>query len=555
MEISRTNTVICPPAGISQEIMPDQHWYILPASWLRTLRILATNDSKANSPASLSDLSHPDLEPLINSPLYEESSSIGPNGEGLFFRSQPARGELHEGGWRVKDTLVEEESGDMVFVPAETWEKIVRWYGASKPPSGLLRCTQSNDQGEVVIEVNPPTLLLHRTVADNETLPTSQPLRITTSKFAQLSDLHRSAKEALGIDLQEKSRLWKLEMPPAVLTETPSTASGSVMDVRPPTYGDSTTPPSVGVPAKRLPSLSAKLLVSQPREVEGKRGGLEDDPLVEDALLDSGDCLAIEQANLGAWSIEVGEEGQAEEKVKARPPLFTQPFAFSGSGNGVASSSKLAPPAGVTTRSQMAAAGSSKAKTRGLRGLQNLGNTCFMNSALQCLSNTKELSEYFQSEEYLSEVNKTNPLGMHGRVALTFGNLIKEIWDPSGGASSNSYYSGNSVTPREFKLTIGKFAPSFAGYGQQDTQELLAFLLDGLHEDLNRIYKKPYIEKPDWKDGGTNEDLARMGKECWDGYRKRNDSIIVDLFQGQLKSTLICPDCKKVRNVWHSYYR
>jgi ubiquitin carboxyl-terminal hydrolase 4/11/15 len=147
------------------------------------------------------------------------------------------------------------------------------------------------------------------------------------------------------------------------------------------------------------------------------------------------------------------------------------------------------------------------------------------------------------ADEYRNEVNYDNPLGMHGKVALAFGNLIKEIWD---GGSSNSYY-GNSVNPREFKHVIGKFAPSFAGYGQQDTQELLAFLLDGLHEDLNRIQKKPYIEKPDWKDGGTDDDLARMGKECWEGYKKRNDSIIVDLFQGQLKSTLICPDCHKVR--------
>ncbi len=142
---------------------------------------------------------------------------------------------------------------------------------------------------------------------------------------------------------------------------------------------------------------------------------------------------------------------------------------------------------------------------------------------------------------------------MHGRVASAFGKLIKDIWDANASGSSNSFYGhGNAVVPREFKATIGRFAPSFAGYGQQDSQELLAFLLDGLHEDLNRIYKKPYIEKPDWKDGGTDEDLALMGKDCWEGYQKRNDSIIVDLFQGQLKSTLVCPDCQKVSTLLYS---
>ena len=50
------------------------------------------------------------------------------------------------------------------------------------------------------------------------------------------------------------------------------------------------------------------------------------------------------------------------------------------------------------------------------------------------------------------------------------------------------------VTPSHFKYQLGKFAPQFQGYGQQDSQELLAFLLDGLHEDLNRIKRKPYIE-------------------------------------------------------------
>jgi hypothetical protein len=46
-----------------------------------------------------------------------------------------------------------------------------------------------------------------------------------------------------------------------------------------------------------------------------------------------------------------------------------------------------------------------------------------------------------------------------------------------------------------FKYTIGQFAPRFNGFAQHDSQELTAFLLDGLHEDLNRVKKKPYIEE------------------------------------------------------------
>ena len=127
---------------------------------------------------------------------------------------------------------------------------------------------------------------------------------------------------------------------------------------------------------------------------------------------------------------------------------------------------------------------------------------------------------------------------MHGLVAEAFGALLSRLWVQN----SNS---GSSYSPREFKQVLARFAPAFSGYQQHDAQELLAFLLDGLHEDLNRILKKPYVEKPEWK-GGDEEALVDLAKKSWEGYMLRNDSVIVDLFQGQYKSTLVCPDCQKV---------
>jgi hypothetical protein len=107
----------------------------------------------------------------------------------------------------------------------------------------------------------------------------------------------------------------------------------------------------------------------------------------------------------------------------------------------------------------------------GAVGLQNLGNTCFMNSILQCLSNTQILTEMFLSTSYKDQINYDNPLGHNGKIALVYGKLIKEIWS---GAFTK-------VVPREFKTTIGEYRSSFAGYDQQDSQELLNCLLDGLH--------------------------------------------------------------------------
>uniref|UniRef100_A0A6Q2Y366 Ubiquitin carboxyl-terminal hydrolase n=1 Tax=Esox lucius TaxID=8010 RepID=A0A6Q2Y366_ESOLU len=168
----------------------------------------------------------------------------------------------------------------------------------------------------------------------------------------------------------------------------------------------------------------------------------------------------------------------------------------------------------------------------GLCGLSNLGNTCFMNSALQCLSNASPLTEYFLDDRYEAEINRENPLGMRGEIAEAYADLVKQMW-----LSRSSY-----VAPRTFKTQVGRFAPQFSGYQQQDSQELLAFLLDGLHEDLNRVKKKPYLALQDAA-GRPDEIVA---KEAWTNHRLRNDSIIVDIFHGLFKSTLVCPECAKV---------
>eukprot|EP01103_Thecamoeba_quadrilineata_P004151 TRINITY_DN1387_c0_g1_i4.p1 TRINITY_DN1387_c0_g1~~TRINITY_DN1387_c0_g1_i4.p1 ORF type:complete len:787 (+),score=121.77 TRINITY_DN1387_c0_g1_i4:945-3305(+) len=156
-----------------------------------------------------------------------------------------------------------------------------------------------------------------------------------------------------------------------------------------------------------------------------------------------------------------------------------------------------------------------------------------MNSALQCLSNTPPLNRYFLSEEYKKEINRNNPLGMKGNLAEQYGSLMKQMW-------SGCY---QSVPPKNFKWVLSKFAPQFSGYSQHDSQELLAFVLDGLHEDLNRITKKPYIEEPD--NDGSQDDSTAAGA-AWERHRQRNQSVIVDNFHGQLKSKLVCPDCNKV---------
>jgi hypothetical protein len=184
-----------------------------------------------------------------------------------------------------------------------------------------------------------------------------------------------------------------------------------------------------------------------------------------------------------------------------------------------------------STRNNLSPVPSGTSYTPGLCGLSNLGNTCFMNSALQCISNVPALTEYFLRRDYSQHINRDNPLGMKGDVAQAYGELIANMW-----SGKINYYA-----PKSLKQNVARYAPQFSGYSQQDSQEFMSFLLDGLHEDLNLVKQKPYMEKKD--DDGISED-TKLAAEQWDYYRKRNQSKIHDIFHGQIKSVVQCLDCK-----------
>uniref|UniRef100_H2ZHP1 Ubiquitin carboxyl-terminal hydrolase n=1 Tax=Ciona savignyi TaxID=51511 RepID=H2ZHP1_CIOSA len=170
--------------------------------------------------------------------------------------------------------------------------------------------------------------------------------------------------------------------------------------------------------------------------------------------------------------------------------------------------------------------------SQGLCGLRNLGNSCYMNSVLQCMFNMTQLAEYILSNSYTRDLNRVNAIGHGGKVAESFSVLLRAVW-------SSKY---EFIVPSDFKYIIGNINPIFAGLTQEDSQEFLMLLLDGLHEDLNKASPSEYKEEPD-NDALDDDEAAKL---AWKYHKRRNESIIVELLKGQFKATVKCLHCGKV---------
>jgi len=175
----------------------------------------------------------------------------------------------------------------------------------------------------------------------------------------------------------------------------------------------------------------------------------------------------------------------------------------------------------------------------GTSGLENTSNSCFINAALQCIANAAPLTDYFLSGVYLEEINARNVLGTRGELAEAYAELLEVMW----------FNAHECILPRRLLDLIDIHANQFADGHQHDAHEFLACFLDKLHEDLNRSPRKIVSALVQSKE----EKEERKAARAWQQYLTKNSSVIVDLFQGQLKSTVTCMVCRYVSTTFDTF--
>ena len=172
-------------------------------------------------------------------------------------------------------------------------------------------------------------------------------------------------------------------------------------------------------------------------------------------------------------------------------------------------------------------------------GLENIGQTCYMNAALQCFSNSYALVNYFLDSNKISFIENAVKMKNQYDPQLTswFKELLQNLWIKK----SKSYYS-----PHNFKTIVGQIEPLFKNFEANDAKDFVNFIIMRLHEELNCIdnsfINQNIINPPPENVNQYNKEQVFQAYLYF--FQLNNSSIISDYFYGTTQGEIECQNCK-----------
>ena len=246
----------------------------------------------------------------------------------------------------------------------------------------------------------------------------------------------------------------------------------------------------------------------------------------------------LNRNNTGSLKLDVAETGQTPEVIKG-------------------CISPSSPMAAVVVNSS--------SSRRVIKGLMNLGNTCFFNSVMQNLVGVSMLRDHFSLEASMREGNLTTALRKFFQdMDVEASEKLDPVdRNPDGTTSGQKRTTrsrslagsiGSAVTPRGLFSAISTKAPRFKGYQQQDSHELLRCLLDGLHTEEESVRKSHSASAGSGAvrevESAAKSDLSEEGRNTADDEgseavadKTAKDTFVERMFGGQLSSTVSCCVC------------
>ena len=177
---------------------------------------------------------------------------------------------------------------------------------------------------------------------------------------------------------------------------------------------------------------------------------------------------------------------------------------------------------------------SNEEETTIIRGLDNIGATCYMNATLQSLSNTSALADYFLNDYKPNENDDSK------KLSNAFYTLLKHLWKKNA--------KTKSFSPNKFKTVLSEENPLFSGVAANDSKDLLNFLLERLHKELN----KKKIENENINNDDPDTERAQLSEEVMKNifiknFTKNYRSIISDNFYFAMETKVKCFGCNLIK--------